>query len=555
MSRAPIIVAALSALLLELAPSSLATSGPTPLDGAQFFIPIVKSIFSEPGDCGGVHTWDAGTNFQPVAVRPFLTGWTWTPMIGSGVDYTAVNGALVRVNVKIGVLDGLGDRYWLSLETDGKSCTPQATRPFTWTLVPVKNGVPLECAGNATMPSVGGNLLLSFPAGPPPHAPKNTSRPTIAWGQANFSTSCGQVTLIVSPGSWSGSQVLGYSYQWQVSTDGHSWRNIEDATSAKYTVPYCKYQDTVLQAVVQGSNAWGTASVSSAPVPMIPPLVGDLVYHGGAVMRKQSVHAIFWEPSKLPDGTKTHVSTTYNSLINRFLTDFRDSRLARIAAQYHAKRADGSWYAPGFAPFDANTMAWVDTDPYLKSGNQGVCVSTADVVAEIHKAIGKNHWPSDDPNAIFTVFLSSGECPSGLTGDDCGFHSTSDKSSPGPRVVYAVVPYPSPQSCSQYYTSTARTPKLTASAEPFTNGPNHDPYADAAISPLSHELMEAATDPSVGSGWTDTAPKPKEIGDRCAWWFGPYPYAFDSGNANLLVNGHPYLVQEEWSNARQACTI
>src|SRR5258708_28637478 len=65
-----------------------------------------------------------------------------------------------------------------------------------------------------------------------------------------------------------------------------------------------------------------------------------LAYHQGPTMRTASVdYVIFWEPSQLPDGTTTHVSATYNSLIKRYFQDIDVSSLHPITNHdYHPQR-------------------------------------------------------------------------------------------------------------------------------------------------------------------------------------------------------------------------
>ena len=69
---------------------------------------------------------------------------------------------------------------------------------------------------------------------------------------------------------------------------------------------------------------------------------------------------------------------------------------------------------------------------------------------------------------------------------------------------------------------------------------------------VSHELMETVTDPSVGDSnyaWIDSSGS--EIGDKCNFTFG----ATDAAGADLYANGHPYIVQQEWSNRAGACSM
>jgi len=72
--------------------------------------------------------------------------------------------------------------------------------------------------------------------------------------------------------------------------------------------------------------------------------------------------------------------------------------------------------------------------------------------------------------------------------------------------------------------------------------------ADAAINVTSHEQIEAVTDPVINA-WLDGIGY--EIGDECAWNFGP---TLPSGG-DVLLNGHPYGVQKEASNKSADCVL
>jgi hypothetical protein len=75
---------------------------------------------------------------------------------------------------------------------------------------------------------------------------------------------------------------------------------------------------------------------------------------------------------------------------------------------------------------------------------------------------------------------------------------------------------------------------------------DHD--TDIELSPISHEQMEAVTDPYPFTGWNGSS---GEIGDICAYNYGPLN--FDGGLANESWNGHFYVLQQEWSNQSNKC--
>lgn len=78
-------------------------------------------------------------------------------------------------------------------------------------------------------------------------------------------------------------------------------------------------------------------------------------------------------------------------------------------------------------------------------------------------------------------------------------------------MVYANLSFPI------YDSSTGFTCSSDAVA-PTVQAPNGDPDADTEVSPKSHEIMEAITDPDTRTGWYDS--RGFENGDECAYVFG-----------------------------------
>jgi len=262
-----------------------------------------------------------------------------------------------------------------------------------------------------------------------------------------------------------------------------------------------------------------------------------LTYHRGNVMRSISTtYAIFWEPARLPDGTPTHVSPAYNSLIERYFKDVGGSGLYNINTQYFdlAGRIANSSTFGG---------AWVDSSPYPASQCRSSytphgCLLDSQIQAEVTKAMRENKWAAS-PSHLFFVYTSWGE---GSCADStstycsfsiyCAYHSYYTIAHQD--VLYANMPYTGtrPRDCG-----------VQAS-------PNNNIDADSTINVTSHEHMEAVTDPYINA-WYDLAYN--EIGDKCAWTFGKL--SLDGGKANVEWNRHYYIVQQEWSDAHLNCTL
>ena len=263
-----------------------------------------------------------------------------------------------------------------------------------------------------------------------------------------------------------------------------------------------------------------------------------LDYHNGPVMRATSTsYAIFWLPSTLQDGTPTSVSATYISLISRYFGDIGGSGLYNTATQY----SDSSG-----SIVNSSTLGgvWVDTSAYPASDCQdsttpGDCMSDTQFQNEVAKAMQANGW-NGGLNSLFYVFTSAGEGSCADTSSSacaftqyCAYHSYFQTSA-GQNVIYANMPY----------TGTA----LNGCG--VSDSPNNDLNADSTINVLSHEQMEAVTDPLLNA-WYDALGN--EIGDKCAWTFGNIN--LDGNLANAQWRNDFYLVQQEWSNADSNCVI
>lgn len=289
-----------------------------------------------------------------------------------------------------------------------------------------------------------------------------------------------------------------------------------------------------------------------------PHTSSPLQYHNGPVMpRTSTTYAIFWEPPTLPDGTSTYVSTNYNSLIQRYFKDIGGSGLYNNNTQYYSLTGTTTNYIMNSSSFGG---LWLDTStPYpspsdcTDTSTPHGCMIDADIQNEITKALAANTTWSGGFNHIFFVFTSWGEgsCVDS-TSNQCAFSSSTapycayhnDFTSNTQTLLYANMPYIGTISNS----SGCNIPQT----------PNNDMDADRTITAVSHEQMETVTDPltpsTSKSGWWDVnGSQIEEIGDKCAYQYGFV--TLDGGKANVKWNGHYYIVQTEWSNVSNGCTL
>ena len=254
----------------------------------------------------------------------------------------------------------------------------------------------------------------------------------------------------------------------------------------------------------------------------------NLNYQGGPVENAGTTnYAIFWEPTLTASANP--VSPTYNSLLSRFLTDVGGSSIYGVASQYYQVSGGVTQTIANSSTFGGS---YVDTSMY-----PGPTLLDSDIQAAVTRAMAAKGWTGGIGHEFF-VFTAKNEvsCTSAFCSNAyyCAYHSSFTSGSQ--EILYANQPYTNtlPTGCSA------------------PTSPNGDSDADSTINVVSHELMETVTDPSVGDGryaWTDSSGQ--EIGDKCNFTFGPT----DASGADLHANGHPYIVQSEWSNRAAGCSM
>jgi hypothetical protein len=257
---------------------------------------------------------------------------------------------------------------------------------------------------------------------------------------------------------------------------------------------------------------------------------GRLFNHGGPTMTTNRTYAIYWNPAGFS------MSPGYTTLIDRFLSDVAADSGKTSNVYYSDTQYSGIRYSSAFGG------SAVDNDPFPASGctdsvaQTTVCLSDAQLQAEVTKIKARLGWVSN-PTTLFFVFTPKnvGSC----AGSDCAFSTYcayhSWYGSGSSVTLYA----------NQPYTDTV------PSACDAGKHPNGD-EADPTINVVSHEHNEAITD-EQGSAWYDLAGY--ENGDKCAWNFGAAIGATTYGSYNQLINGHPYMLQQEYSNNRKNCVL
>ena len=300
-----------------------------------------------------------------------------------------------------------------------------------------------------------------------------------------------------------------------------------------------------------------TSSFSDAAIGTPP-----LLYNGGPVMGTKStgpvvVTNIYWQPAGHP------ITASYQNVLDTYIGDVAaasgsHTNVFSTATEYYgtngniryAVQAGRSIKDTNPLPANGCKLNGKDTSRiYADGSGYDACLDDDQITAEIDKVTAG--MPRDFGH-IYVMFLpkhvescfyggstttASNFCtinyqPSAAY---CAYHG---QVTTGTDTIYANMPFPIYHSPVGYNCTDER-------GLGGLQAPNGDLDADVEVSPTSHEIMEAITDPDVSTGWYDSSGY--ENGDECAYVYG----ALQGTNGalyNQVINGHRYLTQEEFSN-------
>jgi uncharacterized repeat protein (TIGR01451 family) len=311
-----------------------------------------------------------------------------------------------------------------------------------------------------------------------------------------------------------------------------------------------------MQEPIAGSSTSPGARAFATPSPSAPsnasythtpaPNSGnDLPPGSGDIMPTTTIYFDFWLPTGQHYESDAAGDTNYENLLIQWANDLGSSQFHNLVTQYFGNNGTIS----NNVSFGGS---WIDTGSYPHAGTTADPLGDSDIQTEVHNAVTTNGW-TEDINHIVAVFTATGihECMGG--GSPCTFSSSNgfcayhDHFTDGSNdAIYAFMAFDNfvhaaGKTCVAGQTFGDNDPNRG-------NYPNGDVNADAEINTLSHELTEAETDPHPNDTWTGPL---SEIGDACNFNFAPRN---DTG-ADVYLNGHGYIMQQEYSNAAHTCAV
>ncbi|MDQ2727255.1 MAG: hypothetical protein M3Y91_05210 [Actinomycetota bacterium] len=276
------------------------------------------------------------------------------------------------------------------------------------------------------------------------------------------------------------------------------------------------------------------------------------------------------------DGTPGHATITpvywapagysfpgsYQSIVDGYLSNVAaashtNGNVFSVADQYYQQASGGPAQHIDYAVTAGTEVDVADAYP-AQSPTAGctadtgysACVADKALQVEVNNTLTARGLTADDAHLYMVFFPPGVETCSDYASSPgvacsanqyCGYHSDFDHGPATSPALYANMPFPTLAGCADPYDG--------------PQAPNGDPYADAAVSVVSHEANEAITD-SFGA-WVDA--NNFEDGDECSYTYG---VALGSTGVaapgatgtmyNQTINGAHYFTQDEFSNADYA---
>jgi hypothetical protein len=257
---------------------------------------------------------------------------------------------------------------------------------------------------------------------------------------------------------------------------------------------------------------------------IIPGHSNGIYYHGGPVMLGPSNAYVIWygnwpQTSTTPglvqqfledDGPSPYfnINTTYYDGLNRKVTN--DTRFARSVAVGYTR---------------GSTLSDADVEQIVSD------TITSGLLPPVSPAGTTLPANVPDPNGVYFVLTSADvNESSGFLTLYCGWHSNAAVA--GADTKYAFVGDASRN--------------LSVCAGQTAASPNDNPAGDAMVNVIAHEFEESVTDPDLNA-WYDF--RGNENADKCAWKFGSTSTLSNGAKYNMTINGHRYLIQQNWLDA------
>lgn len=257
--------------------------------------------------------------------------------------------------------------------------------------------------------------------------------------------------------------------------------------------------------------------------------LGAVTYQpGGTVISQPNIYVI-WYGNWPTNSCSQENGNSTPAIVNDFLGSLGESDWNKINTTYYQLINGKKTFVQPTADVEGCT---VDT------GSQGLALdgdTGAQVSDVVDQALASKSLKTD-PNGVYLVLTASNVNVTDFMTTLCAYHYF----------------YDTPQTTIKYAFVGDSSANLASCAPQVSNSPNSNPAADAMVSVIAHEFVEAVSDPT-GVTWFDQAGF--ENADKCAWTYGKASKTSNGSFANMTLGDRQYLIQQNVAANTNTCVL
>lgn len=278
------------------------------------------------------------------------------------------------------------------------------------------------------------------------------------------------------------------------------------------------------------SSFYPTVGKSTSPAASVATGLGAVTYQpGGTIISEPNVYVIWYGNWDANSCSSPRGNSSTPSIVNDFLGSLGESDWNKINTTYYQQLDGKKTFVQPTSEVEGCTVDAASQGLSLDS-ETGAQVSDVVEHALSTKAL------KTDPNGVYLVLTASNVNVADFMTLFCAYHWVYDNAQA--TIKYAFI-------------GDAST-NLGQCAPQVSNSPNGNPAADAMVSVIAHEFVEAVSDPA-GTSWYDQAGF--ENADKCAWTYGKASKTTNGSFANMTLGHRQYLVQQNVAANTNTCVL
>lgn len=278
------------------------------------------------------------------------------------------------------------------------------------------------------------------------------------------------------------------------------------------------------------ASFYPTAGKSTSAAASVAAGLGAVTYQpGGPIISEPNVYVIWYGNWKTNSCSVEKEDSSTPSIINDFLDSLGESDWNKINTTYYQIINGKKTFVQPTSEVEGCVV-----DP----GSQGLTLDseTGAQVSDVVENALSTRALKTDPNGVYLVLTASNVNVADFMTLLCAYHWVYDNA----------------QATIKYAFIGDASANLSQCAPQVSNSPNGNPAADAMVSVIAHEFVEAVSDPS-GTSWYDQAGF--ENADKCAWTYGKASKTANGSFANMTLGERQYLVQQNVAANSNTCVL